>query len=110
MLRFQVEDLGVIHHVLGMTVIRNRRLRTLSISQKNYLQGVLKRFEMENCKSLSTPLDFGKKYEALSEEERSVDVKTYQIAIGYLNCATLISDLILLLLLAFCPSSCQTLG
>ena len=89
--RFQVEDLSEIHHVLGMTVTRNRRLRTLSISQKNYLQGVLKRFEMENCKSVSTPLEFGKKYEALSKEEKSVDVKTYQIAIGCLNYATLIS-------------------
>jgi hypothetical protein len=76
--KFQVEDLGEIHHVLGVTVTHNRRLRTLSISQKNYLQGVLKRFEMENCK-------------ALSEEEKSVDVKTYQIAIGCLNYATLIS-------------------
>ena len=74
-----------------MTVTRNRRLRTLSISQKNYLQGVLKRFEMENCKPVSTPLGFGKKYEVLSKEEKSVDVKTYQMAIGCLNYATLIS-------------------
>ena len=89
--RFQVEDLGEIHHVLG-TVTRNRRLRTLPISQKTYLQGVLKRFEMENCKIVSTPLEFGKKYEALSKEEKSVDVKTtYQMAIGCLNYATLIS-------------------
>ena len=28
---------------------------------------------MENCKSVSTPLEFGKKYEALSKEEKSVD-------------------------------------
>ena len=89
--RFKVEDLGEIHHVLGMTVTRNRRLRTLSISQKTYLQGVLKRFEMENCKAVSTPLEFGKKYEALSKEEKSVDVKKYQMAIGCLNYATLIS-------------------
>ena len=89
--QFQVEDLGEIHHVLGMTVKRNRRLQTLSISQKNYLQGVLKQFEMENCKSVSTPLQFGKKYKALSKEEKSVNVKTYQIVIGCLNYATLVS-------------------
>ena len=46
---------------------------------------------MENCKSVSTPLKFGKKYEALSKEEKSDDVKTYQISIGCLNYATLIS-------------------
>ena len=66
----------------------NRRLRMLSISQKNYLLGVRK---MENCKSVSTPLEFGRKYEALSKEEKSVDVRTYQIATGRLNYATLIS-------------------
>ena len=89
--RFQVEDLGEIQHVAGMTVIRNRRLRAQSISQKNYLQGVLKGFEVENGKSVSTPLKFGKKYEAPSKEEKSVDVKIYQIAIGCLNYAILIS-------------------
>jgi hypothetical protein len=89
--RFDVEDLGELHYVLGMSVKRNRRLRTLSISQKTYLQGVLKRFDMENCRSVSTPLEFGKKYEALNEEENPVDVKGYQIAIGCLNYATLIS-------------------
>ena len=89
--RFHVEDLGELHYVLGMSVKRNRRLRTLSISQKTYLQGILKRFDMENFKSVSTPLEFGKKYEALSEKENPVDVKGYQIAIGCLNYATLIS-------------------
>ena len=91
--RFHIEDLGGLHYVLGISVKRNRRLRTLSISQKTYLQGVLKRFDMENCISVSiaTPLEFGKKYEALSEEQNPVDVKGYQIAIECLNYATLIS-------------------
>ena len=89
--RFHIEDLGELHYVLGMSVKRNRRLRTLSISQKTYLQGVLKRFDMENCRSVSTPLEFGKKYEALSEEDNPVGVKGYQIAIECLNYATLIS-------------------
>ena len=52
--RFQVEDLGEIHHVLGMTVKLHHRLWTLSLSQNNYLQGVLKIFGMVNCKSVST--------------------------------------------------------
>jgi hypothetical protein len=89
--RFHVEDLGELHYVLGMSVKRNRGLRALAISQKTYLQGVLKRFDMENCMSVSTPLEFGKKYEALSEEENPVDMKGYQIAIGCLNYGTLIS-------------------
>ncbi len=55
--RFKVEDLGELHYVLGMSVKRNHRLRTLSIGQTKYLEGVLKRFDMENCKPVSTPLE-----------------------------------------------------
>ena len=46
---------------------------------------------MENCKPVSTPLEFGKRYEAVSKEEKSLDIKTYQTAIGCLNYASLIS-------------------
>ena len=46
--RFKVEvDL---HYILGMYVKRDRRSRTLSMTQKKYLEGVLKRFDMENGK------------------------------------------------------------
>ena len=68
---FRVEDLGEIHHFLGMTVRQNRKLQTLSIREKNYLRGVLKRLKMENGKSVSTSLEFDKQYETMSKEEKS---------------------------------------
>ena len=61
--RFKVEDLGELHYVLGMSMKRNRTLRTLSISQTKYHEGVLKRFNMKNCKPVSTPLEQGRKFE-----------------------------------------------
>ena len=89
--RFKVEDLGELHYVLGMSVKRNRRSRTLSISQTKYLGGVLKRFNMENCKPVPTPLEQGRKFEPLSEDEEPVDVQAYQMAIGYLTYVTTVS-------------------
>ena len=89
--RFKVEDLGELHHVLGMSVKRNRRLRTFSIGQTKYLEGVLKRFDMEYCKPVSTPLEQGKKFEPLRENESPVDTQAYQMAIGCLTYATTIS-------------------
>ena len=89
--RFKVEDFGELHYVLGMLVKRNRELRTLSITQTKYLEGVLKRFDMHNCKPVSTPLEQGRKFEPLSEDEEPVDVQAYQMAIGCLTYATSIS-------------------
>ena len=89
--RFQVEDLGELHYVLGMDIVRDREQRTISISQKKYLEGVLKKFDMENCKPISTPLEFGKKYEELSNEDEQFDTRTYQRAIGCLTYAATIS-------------------
>ena len=87
--RFKVEYLGELHYVLGMSV--KRRLRTLSIGQTKYLEGVLKRFDMENCKPVSIPLEQGKKFEPLHENESPVDTQAYQMAIGCLTYATTIS-------------------
>ena len=89
--KFQVEDLGELHYVLVMGIVRNRESRTMSISQKKYLGGVLKKFDMENCKPVSTPLEFGKKYEELSKEDERFDTRMYQRAIGCLTYATTIS-------------------
>jgi len=46
---------------------------------------------MENCKPISTPLEFGKKYEELSKEDEKFDTRTYQRAIGCLTYAATIS-------------------
>ena len=58
---FQVKDLGELHYVVGMSIVRDREKRTMSITQKKYLEGVLKKFDMENCKPVSTPLGFCRK-------------------------------------------------
>ena len=89
--RFDVEDLGELHYVLGMCVKRNRGLRRLSISQTKYLEGILKKSDMDKCKPVSTPLEAGRKFESLSEDEKPVDAKLFQMAIGCLIYATTIS-------------------
>ena len=88
---FQVEDMGEVSYVLGMSVKRNREARTLTINQPKYLEGVLKRFGMQECKPVSTPLEPGRKFESLSENDTPIDVREYQMAIGcltYANTAT----------------------
>ena len=87
--RFKVEDLGEMHYILGMCVKRDRKSRTLSLSQPKYSEGILKRFNMDKCKPVSTPLEQGRKFQQLSENEKPIDVQRYQMIIGCLTYATM---------------------
>lgn len=50
---FAVKDLGDIHYFLGMQVIRNHQ--GLFLSQSKYILDLLKKTNMDNAKSCSTP-------------------------------------------------------
>lgn len=98
--RFEVEDLGCAKYCLGMLIQRDRDNRTLSISQKSYLEKVLKRFNMYDSKPVSTPMEVGKTYRKTEEDEEIFDIKQYQAAIGSLNYA----------MIATRPDICSSVG
>ncbi|CAI7846694.1 unnamed protein product [Closterium sp. NIES-53] len=52
----QMKDLGDLKHYLRMEITRDRQARTISLSQEFYIDNVLKRFEMELCTPVATPL------------------------------------------------------
>ena len=88
--RFEITDLGSISWLLGLAIERNRTSRTLSISQKSYIETILRRFNLENAKSLSIPMDpnthFSKDDCPSTDEEVTVMKKVpYREAIGALN-------------------------
>lgn len=53
---FEVKDLGNAKRILGMDMIRNRADGTLFLTQKDYMEKVLKRFQMQSSKPVSIPL------------------------------------------------------
>jgi hypothetical protein len=53
---FDMKDLGATKKILGMEIIRDRKVELLYLSQKNYIDKVLHRFDMNNAKPMSTPL------------------------------------------------------
>ena len=83
--RFKMEDLGEMHYILGMCVKCDRKSRTLSLSQPKYLEGILKRFNTDKCKPVSTPLEQGRKFQHLSENEKPIGVQCYQMITGCLT-------------------------
>ena len=53
---FEIKDLGLAKRILGMKIERDRSKRVFRLSQKSYISKVLSRFEMNNVKTMSTPL------------------------------------------------------
>ncbi|KAL6324384.1 hypothetical protein AAG906_012988 [Vitis piasezkii] len=53
---FEMKDLGSTKRILGMEIERDRSKKVLRLSQKSYISKVLSRFEMNNVKTVSTPL------------------------------------------------------
>ena len=54
--QFAMKDLGVAKQILGMRIIRDKANGTLKLSQSEYVKKVLSRFNMNEAKSVSTPL------------------------------------------------------
>ena len=69
--------------------MRDRKRRILTIDQALYLEDVLRRFGMQDCKSVSTPLEPGKRYQKIDDDVKPVDLKEYQSIIGSLIYASI---------------------
>ena len=89
--RFDMDDRGEVHYLLGMLIKRDRAAKTLSISQRSYTEKILKRFGMEASKPVGTPLEPGKKFQKFTEDDERFDTQTYQQAIGCLTYLSVIS-------------------
>ena len=53
---FEMKDLGEANQILGMKITRDKQNHLLKLSQEDYIEKVLKRFNMNNAKSVITPL------------------------------------------------------
>ena len=52
---FDMEDLGSARKILGMQILCDRKDKKLRLSQENYIERVLERFNMKHVKLVSTP-------------------------------------------------------
>jgi len=76
--RFSMTDCGEIHHFLGLQVQRDRNARKITLDQTHFVDQVLSRFGMVDCKPVSTPLDASTqlKHTAEGEEVKEDENKT----------------------------------
>jgi hypothetical protein len=55
--KYKLTDFGPISWFLGIKVIRDREARTISLSQTSYINSILTRFNFDDLRPLSTPMD-----------------------------------------------------
>lgn len=83
--RFHMKDLGPIQTVLGIRVQRDRAQRVLRIDQTHYIQDMLKEFQYEDCRTVSTPADGYEHLQPGTAQGAPFDVVKYQRALGQVN-------------------------
>jgi len=53
---FQIHDLGSFSFYFGINIEPNRELHTIDIHQHSYIQTILKKFRMDQCRPVATPM------------------------------------------------------
>lgn len=78
--KFKMKDLGVLKHFLGINFSQSDGC--VKMSQETYVNKILERFNMQNCKPRETPCD--QKLCYTEDAVRINDVKMYREAVGSL--------------------------
>ena len=77
-----------------MSIRRDRKNQTLSTGQSSYVESILKRFGMESCKPVSTPLEAGKKLQKMSDDDELFNVQVYQQLLKLIVCQSICRALV----------------
>lgn len=88
--KFQMTDLGQVHQFLGMdvTIERNR----IHISQRKYIESIIKKYQLENAKGAVTPMDPGIDFTEKAGNDKKDNITfPYQSAIGSLIYAMILT-------------------
>ncbi|KAJ3557078.1 hypothetical protein NM688_g1664 [Phlebia brevispora] len=75
---FKMTDLGEVHWIINMEILRECGSRTLTVLQRQYAKHILCLYSMEDCRPVTTPMESNLKLEKLAALEDDVDVKKYQ--------------------------------
>ena len=79
---FKMKDIGILHYCLGVSV--NIKDSVLQISQEQYIGTILRKYKLQDCKTVSTPMDLNVKLVKDDEYTKTVDAAHYQSMLGSL--------------------------
>eukprot|EP00253_Pinus_taeda_P029479 PITA_29479 len=82
---FEMTDLGYVHYNLGIEVTQHPK--SIFLSQKKYIEDLLKKFGMTECNTLTTPMEQNLKLTPFEGKEFE-DATKYRQLVGSLNYLT----------------------
>jgi hypothetical protein len=87
--KFDMKDLGAANFILGMEIKRDRENRKLWLNQRKYVETILQRFNMQECKPVRVPIPVGVKLSVdqcpkTQEEEEDMSCVPYASVVGSL--------------------------
>jgi hypothetical protein len=78
---FEMSDLGIMNYFLGLEIYQCRTC--ISISQRKYVVDILKKFKLESCKKVATPMVKNEKI-LNNDGEKLKEPSTYRSLVGSL--------------------------
>lgn len=81
---FDIKDLGELQYCLGIEIQRDRTKGITTLSQKGYIESVLRKYNMHDSKPVNTPSDCNQKLTKSSNQETDNLSHLYQSAVGSL--------------------------
>ena len=78
---FEMSDLGLLHHYLGIQF--KQCDGNIALCQTKYIEALLRRFGLEDCKPIATPMETGLKL-SVHDDEEYFDGILYQQGVGCL--------------------------
>ena len=79
---FEMKDLGLLYHFLGVKVIQDQLSGSTWIGQPMYTEKILHRFDMRNSKSVSSPVNPDVKLTACENLDDVCNQEMYQGVMG----------------------------
>ena len=81
--RYRMNDLGPARQFLGLEIdhLPNGNLK---LHQTRFITRVLRRFEMEDCNGVQTPMEPGRRLEPAKEGDKLIEPREYQSLVGSL--------------------------
>ena len=77
---FHMEDRGRLHWFQGLRIRREEG--KVTVDQERYIETMLKRFQMDQCKPSRTPADLNLKLQTAQNGDEEVDQRIYRSLVG----------------------------
>ena len=82
--QFDIKDLGKLNYFLGISVVQDLGAHTTWMGQPAYIQKLLKKQKMSDCKPVGTPVDPGSHLVKATDDDEALDQQRYQSLVGSL--------------------------